>query len=176
MENASKALLIAAGVFLSLLIISLLVVFYNEVSSYYTEKHNATKVEQLEKFNSAYLNYQSSEIRGNELISVINRIINYNNLEAREKGYERIIINVNLKGHADDLSYDGNAKLFNNIINNSANDTEIKRVAELPISLTTSAKTSITGITDLKLQKLSSEIDTIVLDNPDNEEKVERAK
>ena len=171
MENASKALLIAAGIIITLLIITLLVGLYNEVSSYYESKHNMTEAEQLEKFNSVYLNYNDTEIRGNELISVMNRIIDYNNLQARENGYERIIIKIDFNGHIAELAYDNNPTLFNgNLITNDTNDMEIKRVAELPITLVSS------GLTDLKLQKLSSEIHNIVLDNPNDEEKSERAK
>ena len=172
MENASKALLIAAGIIVTVLIITILVGLYNEVSSYYESKHNMTEAEQLEKFNSVYLNYNDTEIRGNELISIMNRIIDYNNLQARENGYERIIIKIDFSGHVAELAYDNNPTLFsNNFITNDINDVEIKRVAELPITLVSS------GLTDLKLQKLSSEVHNIVLDNnPTDEEKIERAK
>jgi len=179
MENASKALLIAAGIIISLLIITLLVVFYNQVSSYYSFKSDMTEAEQLEQFNSVYQNYQDKKIRGNELISVMNRIIDYNNLQAGANGYERIIINVDLDGHASDLAYDDeNEILFKtDPINNSSSDQLIKDIAMLSIKLTTSAQANIIGLTDLKLQKLSSEIHNIVLeDEDDSEAKVERAK
>ena len=180
MENASKALLIAAGIIISLLIITSLVLFYNQISSYYAEKHNMTQAEQLEQFNSVYQNYNDKEIRGNELISVMNRVIDYNNLQSDMKDYPRIVINVDLKGHAVDLtSLEGEElseeeKLFDDLITNTTNDNAIKKVAELPIELVTSSE--INGITDLKLQKLSAEISNIVIDETDNEQKQNRAR
>lgn len=178
MENAAKALLIAAGMFFTILIISLLVIRYNQVSSYYEEKNKLTEIEQTQKINDSFQNYHGNEIRGNELISILNRIVDYNNLQADMQGYQRIIINVNLLGHADELAYDGNATLFGSDgnISNRSNDNEIRNLAEASINLTASAKTKIEGLTELKLQKMSENAHYIVLENPTEEEKIERAQ
>ena len=78
MENATKALLIAAGVLLAMMLISLLVMGYNRISSYYEQKHELIMAEQLDKFNKEFQNYNRSDIRGNELISLMNKVIDYN--------------------------------------------------------------------------------------------------
>lgn len=171
MENATKALLIAAGIFICMMLISLLVNFRSSISSYFEQKHNLKMTEQIQKFNEEFGNYNGNEIRGNELISLMNRIIDYNNREANDKGYERIVIRVDLKNHANELAYDGNATLVTNKFNNKANDNKIKKIAEASISISNNS-----GIDDLKLQKLSSEIHNIVIENPTDEDKIERAK
>ena len=162
MENLSKALLIAAGMLIAVMIILLIVGAWSQISGYFTEEHNSKMVEQTLEFNNKFENYNGKTIRGNELISIINRIIDYNNYKADIEKYERVKININLKGHAGEFAYDGNANLFpNDPIENNSNDTEIRRISELSSNLTSSAS-GIPKITDTKLQKLSSEIHNIV--------------
>ena len=90
MENATKALLIAGGILIIMLIITLLVVFRSQLASYMEEKHNEKIVAQVVEVNSKFSEYQGKEIRGNELISIMNRIIDYNNLQASVYGYDKI--------------------------------------------------------------------------------------
>lgn len=163
MENITKALLIAGGVLLAIMVLSLIVILWNQMSGYFAEEHSAKMVEQTVEFNNKFENYNGQTIRGNELISIMNRIIDYNNLYTGNMGqYDRIIIYVDLKGDANEFAYDGNADLFpNDPIENKSNDTEIRRISELSVNLTSSAS-SIPGITDTKLQRLAAEIHNIV--------------
>ena len=78
MENITKALLIAGGVLFAILILTLLVIFHNQLSAYYTEQHDAKMVEQVTEFNNKFDNYNGQTIRGNELISVMNKVVDYN--------------------------------------------------------------------------------------------------
>ena len=81
MENVSKALLIAAGVLIGLIVLTMLVVMYRQVTSYYTAKEKARTFEQLQEFNAQYTPYNRKNVRGTELISLINKIINFNEQE-----------------------------------------------------------------------------------------------
>jgi len=168
MENASKALLIAAAMIFAVLVITLLVIFYSQISSYFEEKNKMTEIGQLQEFNAKFENYNDKEIRGNELVSIMNRIMDYNNLQADMQQYERIIINIDLNGHATELSYDGTDLIIDDVISNASNDEKIKALANLSINL--ASQSTIPGITELKLQKLSSEIGSIVLGNRATEE------
>lgn len=162
MENLSKALMITGGILIAIMVISLIVVLWKQMSGYYTEQHNATIIEQTAEFNAQFENYNGKEIRGNELVSIMNKIINYNHTESDMQNYERVKIQIDLKGHAGEFAYDGSANLFpSDPIHNNTNDTEIKRISELSVTLTSSAS-GIPGITDAKLQKLSADIDNIV--------------
>lgn len=169
MENVSKALLIAAAVLLAVMLLSLLFVFWDNMASYYNERHEATMLEQLVEFNNKFQNYNGKTIRGNELVSIMNLIVDYNNYQAGVEGYEKIKITIDLQGHQNEFKYDdektGGEALMNyssSIITNSLNDEAIKKIATTSSRLTTD--TGIPRLTDTKLQKMSSNIDHIVDD------------
>lgn len=170
MENATKALLIAAGVLIAVMILAMLVMFGSEIASYFTEKHESAVLQQLVEFNNKFVNYNGQTIRGNELISIMNRVIDYNNYQAGMVGYDRIRIEIDLKGYQDDFTYNGetggNRLIQNDPITNNASDDMIKRIAETSTRLTTT-EAIILGITDTQLQKLSSKIEYIV-NEPNN--------
>lgn len=163
MENITKALLIAAGVLIAIMILSLIITFKDQLSAYFTEEHDSKMVEQTVEFNNRFENYNGQTIRGNDLISVMNRVIDYNNMYTGNMGgYERVKIRVNLRGHKDEFAYEGEADLFpHDPINNNTNDDDISRISGLSATLTSSAS-GIPGITDTKLQKLAAEIHNIV--------------
>lgn len=167
MENVSKALLIAAAMLLAVMLLSLLFVFWNNMASYYNEKHEATMLEQLVEFNNKFQNYNGKTIRGNELVSIMNLIVDYNNYQADVEGYDRIKITINLQNRQVDFKYKnetGGRNLVGNspTITNLVNDDAIRDIA------TTSSRlmTGIPGLTDTKLQKMSSNIEHIVNDDP----------
>ena len=62
MENASKALLIAAGVMLAIMLLSVIFIFGNQMASYFSEKHDAKMIEQLVEFNNKFQNYDGKTI------------------------------------------------------------------------------------------------------------------
>ena len=106
-----------------MLVITLLVIFYGQISSYYEEKNKMVEIDQLQEFNARFENYHDKEIRGYEVISIINRIVDYNNLQADidyGKGYERITINIELQGHASELAFDGTDLIVADVISNSS--------------------------------------------------------
>lgn len=187
MENASKALLIAAGIFFAVLILSLLVGFYNEISSYYSQKHEATMIEQTTKFNAKFENYHRNNIRGSDLISLMNRIIDYNATESyfEETNYERIRVKITLgsedirdqfrSGYEEESSR--NKYLLQTITNVNvtgdvwSNDKKLIEITNTPIDMCQMASTSSAGltmITDTKLQQLASKIHNIFVEDEDD--------
>ena len=62
MENASKALIIAGSVLIALLVISLLVVFYNNIKNLMGAKHTQDITEQIAEFNKQIIAYNSEII------------------------------------------------------------------------------------------------------------------
>jgi len=176
MENVSKALMMAGGLLISIMVISLIVILWGRLSSYFTENSKTTTVEQDAEFNAQFENYNKKSIRGNELISVMNKIIDYNRTASDIKNYDRIIIDINLKDK--DFRYKSTGQsIFPKVFSNKGNDNDnnIKIISNLSTSLTTD--TGITGIDDTKLQRLSAEIANIVDDdNADDKYKETRAK
>lgn len=78
MENATKALLMAAGILIAIIVLSLAVVMYSRVSEYYQQKQRNITDEQLAAFNDEYLAYNRDDVTGFELVSLINKTIDYN--------------------------------------------------------------------------------------------------
>jgi hypothetical protein len=72
MENASKALLIAGGVLIAILIVSVLVVTLNIVNSNQKTREKALATEQLAEFNQKYESYNKKALRGTDIITLKN--------------------------------------------------------------------------------------------------------
>lgn len=185
MENVTKALLIAGGTFLVVLILSILVVTYNNVSTYYAQKHDDTMIEQAQEFNAKFENYHRNNIRGSDLISLMNRVIDYNSSQAyqTDKSYKRIRVNITLgtdnilkqfKYETDDTTTKRNEYLKEKITNvkgignGSIEDKNLIAITNTPTDLSEKAQTiGINNLTDTKLQQLSSNIANIIVDEDD---------
>lgn len=102
MENASKALLIAGGVLLVMMIVALLVFAWNTFTNFYSSQDELIDIVDLSEFNLQFTAYDRDNVMGYELISLANKISDYNfrrsNLEdARTSGeaYTPIAVTIN---------------------------------------------------------------------------------
>jgi hypothetical protein len=86
MENASKALLMAGGILIALLIIAMLLYSFSSMSGYFDEKNSQEETEQLTEFNNQFEAYNRKLLRGTEVISVMNKVLD-NNKKYGEDGY-----------------------------------------------------------------------------------------
>lgn len=97
MENASKALLIAGGVLIAILIVSVLVVTLNIVNSNQRTREKALATEQLAEFNQKYEAYNKKALRGTDIITLMKMAIENNNkMEVADVG-EQYFINIRLE-------------------------------------------------------------------------------
>ena len=96
MENATKALLIAAGFLIAIIILSMLALGYNQISNYYQQQSDNFTLSQIVELNKNFTNYDGKTIRGNEMLSVINLVVDYNNWvnENSGEGYNPIQLNI----------------------------------------------------------------------------------
>lgn len=78
MENASKALIMAGGILIALLVIGALVLMFNQLSYYQRTETDSEKTQQLADFNKEYVQFTYDDIKGYELISLVNKVIDYN--------------------------------------------------------------------------------------------------
>lgn len=175
MENATKALLIAASVFLTIMLISLVVVGYNRISEYYSNQSKLHVEEQANKFNKQFQGYNRQNVRGSELISFMNKVIDYNAGQSYEEGtnYERIKVTIEIDtDYLNDFMY-GNYNGTNiirskitNITSDDANaDKNLVAITNTPSDLIKKAQQAqIENMTDSKLQKLTNEIYYILVD------------
>ena len=90
MENASRALLMAGGVLIAIIIISLLVRTYGNIGIFQRQQLSAEEAEKLEAYNKEYTKYLNQYVYGTEVITVINKVRNSDydievNIEFKDK-------------------------------------------------------------------------------------------
>lgn len=115
MENATKALLIAAAVLIAILIISLGIVIYTQAS----ETVNSVNMSQQEvqTFNDQFLKYQGSGKRGTEVNALIKAVVTNNNAEDAEESSKIVQLTapggINITGTATQIPKVDAAKVYN---------------------------------------------------------------
>ena len=73
MENASKALLIAGGVLLAMMILALAVYVFTAMGGFAESQDRKKLTEQIEAFNNSYLAYNKSVMYGTDVLTVSNK-------------------------------------------------------------------------------------------------------
>lgn len=112
MENASKALLIAAGILIGLILITMIIYGYSQISSYYKAKEENREIEQLVDFNKQYIPYNRDDVRGSDLLSLVNKIIDYNVQKIDNMNEENIDISIKINNIKDFYyKYDENKRV-----------------------------------------------------------------
>ena len=109
MENAVRALKIAGAILISVLVLSLFVFFYDKLSSYYNNEHELKAIQDVTEFNKQFANYNKNNIRGNDMLSLINSVIDYNERQAYDssKKYPRMVLTINISD-VTQFQYDTN--------------------------------------------------------------------
>ncbi len=152
MENASKALIMAGGIILAMLIVSLLIFAWSKFSEFYSSDDVLREVQNVAKFNEQFTAYDRI-VSGYELISLANKVADYNfrysNAEnaKNDQKYEPITLIINWSGQdVSNLSYDGTNRLFiNNRITQSDTSNQIKNLLSIEdtIDLCTESATKV---------------------------------
>lgn len=91
MENASKALIMAGSILMSLLVIGVLTVAYNQMSIAEQERINTEEAGKVVDYGKQFEQYNKT-IYGSELLSLGNLKLDYNRLQAELNTYEPINI------------------------------------------------------------------------------------
>ncbi len=91
MENASKALLMAGGILIAILVIGLVVYMFNASSSLKKESEDTKLIEQIEAFNKEYEAYNRKLMRGTDIVSIINKVNSNNEKYEDEPEYQMSI-------------------------------------------------------------------------------------
>ena len=98
MENASKALLMAGGVLLSIIIIGVVMFAYRGITSLQKEKDVGLSNAQVSKINEQIEKYTSkSVIYGSEVLSICNAIEDYSKKYPESDGYPEIQLKIKIK-------------------------------------------------------------------------------
>ena len=139
MENASRALSIAGGVLVSLLVISLFVFGFSRLSSYKKIQSQVETTEQIAEFNKQFEAYNSKVVTGYKMVTLAHMAQDINTRYAEDDGFQKIKIFFYMKnpngtppgaGNARNRGYD----LVNDYINiydnlaSEANGIEQQRI------------------------------------------------
>ena len=96
MENASKALLIAGGILLAILILGLLALLLSSLSSNQLAEEKKTEAKQLQEFNQQWEAYNKKALFGSDIITVVNKAIQNNKsaetMDEKNKFYVNVTI------------------------------------------------------------------------------------
>lgn len=96
MENASKALIMAGGIFLAIALITFGVYTYSSLNKLAKSQDEKTEQQQLVDFNKSYEAYNKSIMYGTDLITVMNKANDNNEMYDNDEIY-RITITFKLK-------------------------------------------------------------------------------
>lgn len=180
MENMTKALIIAAAMIGVVLILSILMLGYNRISAHYKNEHDLAMIEQTEEFNKRFENYNREGVRGNDIISLMNRIIDYNASQSYqdETKYPRIEVTIEIGKHLGEFIFDeenDSTYLLPTITNKgktgtlpSVLDKDLIKVTGIPSMLMNKYGNDFpVQLTETMLQKLSAEINNIMANEDD---------
>lgn len=122
MENATKALLISAGILIGIIILSIAVYLYGGISSYMSRTQDEMESNAIYKFNTQFLNYQTEgdeELSFQDVVTAAN-IAYENNFEGGliEEGYvgdgNSNYVQVDIKGYVNPNSKEEVNALYEN--------------------------------------------------------------
>lgn len=94
MENAAKALEIAGGVLIAVLVLALLVFGFNRMSELKQIEQDVDTESKATDFNKQYETYNRDGLYGSVLFSLANKVEDYNATDPEEEGYSTITLNV----------------------------------------------------------------------------------
>lgn len=189
MENASKALLIAGGILILIILVSLVLLVKGNISNYYASEEELKMTEDKTKFNEQFTRYNRNDVAGYELISLSNKIIDYNERlssetsEGNDVKANPVKISITLwkdTNKRDEvmnlLSYDNNFYLIeksgqlienNSYLNkNKNNKSRLEKFVEAARELETNSK---------YLKGLTKNIDKIILKEGNNSNQLSKA-
>lgn len=78
MDNASKGLLMAGGMLMAIIVISVLIITFRNTSQIEQANQEAQEAQEIRKFNQGFASYEKSAMYGTDIISVINMAISNN--------------------------------------------------------------------------------------------------
>lgn len=79
MENASKALIIAGGILLAMMILTMLISVGTSISDFEESQERTALTKQIEEFNNSYLAYNKTIMYGTDVLTVYNKAKNEEN-------------------------------------------------------------------------------------------------
>lgn len=103
MENAARALTMAAGVLIGIMIISIAVYLFTSLGNTSSEIYSKVEQTKIDKFNSQFLKYYRLDTcTAHDIVSIANLAKNSNEYYELEEGSKyNYYVNVSVKGYID---------------------------------------------------------------------------
>lgn len=111
MENASKALIMAGSILLTIMVVGMLIYFLSQYRQFPQAQTEAERLAQVSKFNMEYESYDKKEMYGTEVATVVNKVIDNNKKYADQrtgelkKGESNHYIDVEITVNSDIQKY-----------------------------------------------------------------------
>ena len=167
MENASKALEMAGGVLIALMIIGLIVLGYNRISDLQQTEKDADA--SSKEYYVSFEDYNRNGVYGSELFSLANKIDDFNRLYPESEGYSKVSLTVTInedykigslglgKGtYRDSELYDKYVQLSNAIYEAGEEEITVRRQGETR-STTGTVAGYWTNVPDRELREILSD-------------------
>lgn len=109
MENSAKALLMAGGVLVTMLIVTLLFYFKGKITEYYNDQGKIDDIANVADFNKQFTNYERDKVYGYEIISLANMVEDYNTRHSgadnapNDEKYTPFTLVVSFEGKGNDV-------------------------------------------------------------------------
>lgn len=100
MENASNALLMAGGILLAIIVITILVITYNGIVGFESSKLEEQELQNISLFNEPFMSYNKRVMYGTDIISVLNLALD-NNKKYNVKSGEEYYVDISFKLNSD---------------------------------------------------------------------------
>ncbi len=149
MENASKALLMAGGVLMAILVISMLVLMFSDLTNFFSEGSQSNKEAQIVKFNLEYESYNREDVRGTEILSLLAKVQDYNeyqsDYEGIEAGYSPITVSIKKIDVEKDIKYGDGTDCDKNIESQYTQNQNLKAYDDI-LDVKNNAKSQLSSI------------------------------
>ena len=162
----------AGSVLIALMIIGALILMFNSLSSYQDTNTQTAREAQIIEFNNQYEMFNRNDVRGSDLYSLLNRVVDYNrrkstsgigsNDEGADIAFEPMTISYDLKEKEKDLTWDKTNRLFNNNYRNFELNGATVNQFEIDIKKKIEKAKKI-AINENSMQNLASGIDKLFL-------------
>lgn len=126
MENASKALIIAGAILISILIIAIGMYIYTSSTGSITDAMSSMDTQAIEAFNANWTNYEGT-LTGSQVKAMINKLIG--NAQSYQEEQEKVVglVCEATSGNTTTVTYDGsNASAFITELNGVYNDVQAR--------------------------------------------------
>ena len=121
MENASNALLMAASVLISIMLISLGTYLFATFGNYSKQINTNLSQTQIDEFNNQFTKYEGAPCSPHDVVTLVNLAKDINEKNEYEKGQDAYV-NIYAKGNKNVVTETSKTDELNNFIKNNTNN------------------------------------------------------